>query len=197
MRFTIFDIPVLRHILQWLSIVYLKIIGWRREGRLPNLPQYVVIAAPHTSNWDFPITMALAFAYRMKMYWMGKNTLFRWPFGGLMKWLGGIPIDRSKSQDVVAQCVKIFRERARMVMVIPPEGTRKKVRYWKTGFYYIAKGANLPIVLGFLDYLRKAGGFGPTFMPTGNIEADLKAILTCPPKTGPVFMLGLGPNLGF
>jgi len=161
MRFTIFDIPVLRHILQWLSIVYLKIIGWRREGRLPNLPQYVVIAAPHTSNWDFPITMALAFAYRMKMYWMGKNTLFRWPFGGLMKWLGGIPIDRSKSQDVVAQCVKIFRERARMVMVIPPEGTRKKVRYWKTGFYYIAKGANVPIVLGFLDYLRKAGDLPP------------------------------------
>jgi 1-acyl-sn-glycerol-3-phosphate acyltransferase len=176
MHSTIFDVPVLRHMLQGLSLFYLRITGWRREGRLPDLPQYIVIAAPHTSNWDFPITLALAFAYKMKMRWMGKNSLFRWPFGGVMKWLGGIPIDRSKSHDVVAQCIRVFKERAKMVMVIPPEGTRKKVHYWKTGFYYIAKGANVPIVLGFLDYLRKVGGFGPTFMPTGDIEADMKTI---------------------
>jgi 1-acyl-sn-glycerol-3-phosphate acyltransferase len=133
MRYTIFDIPILRNLLQILSIVVLRIFGWRRSGQLPNIPKFVVIAAPHTSNWDFPIGLAIVFAFKMKMNWLGKDSLFRWPFCGFFKWLGGIPISRSKSGDVVAQTIQAFKEKAKMVIVVTPEGTRKKVKYWKTG----------------------------------------------------------------
>jgi 1-acyl-sn-glycerol-3-phosphate acyltransferase len=176
MKYTIFDVPVLRGFLRGLSVLYLKMIGWRREGSLPDIPQYVIIVAPHTSNWDFPIGLAFAFALEIRGYWLGKDSLFRWPFRGFFRWLGGIPIDRSRSSDVVAQMIQIFRERARLTMVVAPEGTRKKVTYWKSGFYHIARGANVPIVLAFLDYLRKAGGIGPVLNLTGDIEADMESI---------------------
>lgn len=176
MRYTIFDIPVLRNVLQAFSIIILRIFGWRREGLLPDIPKFVMIAAPHTSNWDFPIALAVMFAYKMNLNWLGKESLFRWPFGGFFKWLGGIPINRSKPGDVVAQSIKAFKDKVKMVMVIAPEGTRKKTRYWKTGFYHIANGANIPIVMGFLDYVKKVGGIGPSFMPTGNIDIDMKSI---------------------
>lgn len=176
MKYTIFDVPVLRGVLRAFSILYLRMIGWRREGALPDIPKYVIVVAPHTSNWDFPIGLAFAFALRLKGYWLGKDSLFRWPLRGFFRWLGGIPIDRSRSSDVVAQMVRIFRERAKLIMVLAPEGTRKKVPHWKSGFYYIARGADVPIVLGFLDYLRKAGGIGPVFSPTGDIEADMEYI---------------------
>jgi 1-acyl-sn-glycerol-3-phosphate acyltransferase len=176
MRYTIFDIPVLRYVLQGFSLLVLRIFGWRREGRLPDIPKFVMVAAPHTSNWDFPIAMAFMFSFKMKLNWLGKDSLFRWPFGGFFKFLGGIPINRSKSGDVVAQAIQAFKDRLKMVMVIAPEGTRKKVNHWKTGFYYIAQGADVPIVLSFLDYFRKVGGFGPTLTKTGDIELDLKTI---------------------
>lgn len=176
MSYTIFDIPVLRNVLQGLSILFLRIFGWRREGTAPDIPKYVMVAAPHTSNWDFPVAMAFMFSFKMKLNWLGKDSLFRWPFGGLFKFLGGIPINRSQSGDVVAQSVQAFKDRTKMVMVIAPEGTRKKTMHWKTGFYYIAQGANIPIVLSFLDYFRKTGGFGPTLIQTGNIEHDMKTI---------------------
>ncbi|HVO68217.1 MAG TPA: lysophospholipid acyltransferase family protein [Syntrophales bacterium] len=176
MSYTIFDIPILRNLLQVLSIVVLRIFGWRRSGQLPKIPKFVVIAAPHTSNWDFPIGLAIVFAFKMKMNWLGKDSLFRWPFGSFFKWLGGIPISRSKSGDIVAQMIKTFKIRAKMVMVVAPEGTRKKVKYWKTGFYRIAQGADIPIVMGFIDYVRKMGGFGPTLMPCGDIESDIEKI---------------------
>jgi len=176
MQYTIFDVPILRDIFRWLAILFLKMIGWRKEGSLPDIPQYVIIVAPHTSNWDFPIGLAMAFSLRIRGYWLGKDGLFRWPFHGFFRWLGGIPIDRSRSSDVVAQMVQVFKERARLTMVVAPEGTRKKVTYWKSGFYHIARGADVPIVLAFLDYLRKAGGIGPVFSPTGDIEADMEYI---------------------
>jgi 1-acyl-sn-glycerol-3-phosphate acyltransferase len=176
MRYTIFDVPVLRSLLRGLSILYLKMIGWHREGNLPDIPRYVIVVAPHTSNWDFPIGLAFAFVLKLRGYWLGKDSLFRWPFRGFFRWLGGIPIDRSKSSDVVAQMVQIFRERAKLTMVLAPEGTRKRVSHWKSGFYHIARGADVPIVLAFLDYLRKAGGIGPVFKPTGDIEADMEFI---------------------
>jgi 1-acyl-sn-glycerol-3-phosphate acyltransferase len=140
MHLTIFDIPVLRDILRGLALLILKVCGWRREGKLPNIPKYVMIAAPHTSNWDFLFTMAVALAFRLKICWMGKHTLFRRPFGPILRLLGGIPIDRTKSRDTVSQIARVFRERAKMVMLISPEGTRKKVKVWKTGFYHIARG---------------------------------------------------------
>lgn len=176
MQYTIFDVPILRDIFRLLAILFLKMIGWRKEGSLPDIPKYVVILAPHTSNWDFPIGLAMIFALKLRGYWLGKDGLFRWPFHGFFRWLGGIPLDRSRSSDVVAQMVQLFKERAKLTMVLAPEGTRKKVTYWKSGFYHIARGANVPIVLAFLDYLRKAGGIGPVFNPTGDIEADMEYI---------------------
>lgn len=176
MHHTIFDVPVLREIIRGLSILFLRICGWRREGVLPDLPRYVMIAAPHTSNWDFPFTMAIAFAFRLKICWLGKHTLFRRPFGSLFRWLGGIPIDRTKSGDTVSQAIQAFREKARIVMLISPEGTRKKVRAWKTGFYHIALGANVPVLLAFLDYMKKVGGIGPLVRLSGNLEADMAMI---------------------
>ncbi len=160
----------------WTGLIFLKMFGWRVEGALPDIEKFVIIAAPHTSNWDFPFTLALTFALRMKIYWMGKIALFRWPFGGICRWLGGIPIDRSRSHNMVEQAIQAFEEREKLIMVIPPEGTRKKVSHWKTGFYHIAQGANVPIVLGFLDYRRKVGGIGPAFYPTGRIEDDIREI---------------------
>lgn len=111
-----------------------------------------------------------------KAYWMGKHTLFRWPFGPLFKWLGGIPIERSSAHGVVEQTVDAFSQHERLVIGIPPEGTRSKVSRWKTGFYHIAYKAKVPIVLGFVDFPTKTGGFGPLFAPTGDLEADLKEI---------------------
>ena len=176
MQYTIFDVPILRDIFRLLAILFLKMIGWRKEGSLPDIPKYVIILAPHTSNWDFPIGLAMIFVLKLRGYWLRKAGLFRGALHGFFRWLGGIPIDRSKSSEVVAQMVQVFKERANLTMVLTPEGTRKKVTHWKSGFYHIARGANVPIVLAFLDYLRKAGGIGPVFNPTGDIEADMEYI---------------------
>ena len=176
MHRTMFDTPILNVLLRRLALFLMWIFRWRIEGKLPDTPKFVLIAAPHTSNWDLPVMLSLAFAFRTGLFWMGKDTLFRRPFGAIMRWLGGIPIDRSKSHNVVEQSAEHFRKAESLVMVVPPEGTRQKVRYWKTGFYRIAESAGVPIALGFLDYRRKVGGFGPTVVPTGDIEADMETI---------------------
>ncbi len=176
MHYTIFDTPVLSSFLYLVSTTILKIFGWKKEGCLPDASKYVVIAAPHTSNWDLPITMLVAFAFKTKIFWMGKDALFRFPFGHIMRWLGGIPVDRSKSNNMVDQTIQAFNSHERLAITVPPEGTRGKVRSWKTGFYYIAYGANVPIVLCFLDYDRKVGGVGPVFWPSGDIVTDMCVI---------------------
>jgi 1-acyl-sn-glycerol-3-phosphate acyltransferase len=137
----------------------------------------VLIAAPHTSNWDLPYTLMVAFALRLNIHWMGKRQIFRWPFGGLMRWLGGIAVDRSQSTNLVAASAKALRDAEGSVhLVIPPEGTRSQTRHWKTGFYWIAHEAGVPIVLAYMDYPRKLSGLGPVFTPTGDIEADMLQI---------------------
>lgn len=163
-------------LVSWVGKAFLKVLGWRLEGSVPDVPKYVFVAAPHTSNWDFLIFLAVTFASRMRCIWMGKDSLFRPPFGVLFTWLGGIPIDRSSSQSVVWQAVQAFQSREEIIMGISPEGTRKKTDHWKKGFYYVALGANVPLVFGFADYGRKVAGFGPTFMPTGDIQADMEII---------------------
>jgi 1-acyl-sn-glycerol-3-phosphate acyltransferase len=135
-----------------------------------------VIAAPHTSNWDLPVLLSLAFALGVKASWLGKHTLFRRPFGFLFRWMGGIPVYRSASKNMVAQSVEMFRNSEKLILTIPPEGTRSKVSYWKSGFYYIALGAEVPIAMAFIDYKRKTSGVGPTLYPTGDIEADMEVI---------------------
>jgi 1-acyl-sn-glycerol-3-phosphate acyltransferase len=159
-----------------LSLIILKISGWRIEGKLPDIPKFVLIAAPHTSNWDFPLTILVAFALKAKIYWMGKEAIFRRPFKKFFRWLGGIPIDRSRTNNIVEQMIQKFAESGKLIITIPPSGTRKRVMKWKTGFYYISKGANVPIVLGFLDYKRKVGGIGPVYCPTGDIDNDMREI---------------------
>lgn len=176
MNYTVFDTPVIKTLLRWVSILLLKLSGWKTAGRPPEFNKYVMIAAPHTSNWDFYYTMLIAFALRVKIYWMGKDSLFRWPAGYFFKWLGGIPIDRSRSGNVVGQSVNSFETMDELVMVVPPEGTRSRARYWKTGFYHIANSAGVPIVLGFLDFRLKIGGVGPALIPTGDIDEDMKLI---------------------
>jgi len=163
-------------VMRRLALIIFRFTGWKPAGKRPNISKYVIIAAPHTSNWDFFYTICLAFILEIKPFIMMKGDWFRWPMGPFLRWLGAIPVDRSKSTDVVAQSIQAFRAHPRMVLVVPPSGTRRKVMYWKTGFYHIAKGANVPIVLGYLDYGRKVGGIGPVVHPTGNMEADMKII---------------------
>jgi 1-acyl-sn-glycerol-3-phosphate acyltransferase len=174
---TVFESPFFGVLLCRLSKFYLKLSGWRRVGRMPEFPQCVMIAAPHTSNWDAPIALAMVFAFRLKAHWLVKHTAFRWPFRGLLKWLGGIPIDRTRSTDVVTQMVEELKKPAELILLLAPEGTRKKVTHWKTGFYHIASKAGVPLVLAFLDYARKEGGIGPVFQPTGNLESQMAEIL--------------------
>ena len=173
---TIHQTVIVRTLMRWLATLFLLGTGWRAEGRKPEADRYVVIAAPHTSNWDFIYTLALTFIFRIDARIMMKDAWFRWPLGPLFRWLGAMPIDRTRSRNVVAQSVAAFQKASRMVLVVPPSGTRRKVQYWKSGFYHIACGAGVPIALGFLDYERRTGGFGPLFYPTGDIERDMADI---------------------
>ena len=159
-----------------LALALYRLVGWRVEGETPSTDKFVVIAAPHTSNWDLPFMLGVALHFRIKLHWMGKNSLFKPPFGRFMRWLGGISIDRSKSSNTVDQMIEIFNAADSLAVAIPPEGTRSKTRYWKTGFYNIAHGAGVPIALGFLDYKRKVGGIGKTLITSGDYEADLETI---------------------
>ena len=155
----------------------MTIFGWRIEVDAPDLPKLVLVGAPHTSNWDFVLTLTTFFAVSVRISWMAKHTLFRWPVKGLLEWLGGVPIDRTIPDDgVVNQTVEAFNSRDKFVIAIMPEGTRTKARRWRTGFYHIAQGAKVPIVLVRFDYGRKVMGIGPTIEPSGDIAADMAQI---------------------
>jgi 1-acyl-sn-glycerol-3-phosphate acyltransferase len=152
----------------------LKLMGWELVGQSPNIPQYVFVAAPHTSNWDFIYMSLCAAALGIKVHWIGKKSLFHGPLGWLLKAMGGIPIDRSKSTNMVDKLAELFQQYSTLHLGIPPEGTRRKTTFWKTGFYYIAHKAKVPIVCGFIDFKLKKLGLGPVFTPTGNIAEDFK-----------------------
>lgn len=154
----------------------LGISGWKIKGDLPDLRKLVIVVAPHTSNWDFYYGIAAALALGIKVHWIGKHSLFRWPIAGLLKWLGGLPVDRALSRGLVEQMAEIFEKNDAYLLGVAPEGTRKKVTKWKTGFYYIANRARVPIVLVYLDYARREIGIGPLLMPTGEPERELAQI---------------------
>jgi len=162
---------------EWIGHVALKLMRWRMDGQLPRLDKFVVIGANHTSNWDFVIFIAVKFVLRLNARWFGKHTIFNWPFGGLMRQWGGIPIFRERQGNTVEQAVQAFAEHPQFMLILSPEGTRKKVERWKMGFYHIALGAGVPIVLGALDYQNKRVFIGPIFMPTGDEATDLREIL--------------------
>jgi 1-acyl-sn-glycerol-3-phosphate acyltransferase len=152
-------------------------MGWRIEGGLPNHSKFVVIAAPHTSNWDFVVGMAATLALDVDANWIGKHTLFRWPLGVLMKGLGGIPVDRTSSTGLVDQIVDRFNKSTSLVLGLAPEGTRKNVVRWKSGFYHIAVGAGVPIVCAYFDFASKTVGIGPVIDPSGDYDSDLEEIM--------------------
>lgn len=150
--------------------------GWSVEGTAPYPRKFIVIAAPHTSNWDFVHFLGAADGLNLDLSFMGKKSLFRWPFARAMKDMGGVPVDRSASQNYVQQMIEEFGKRAEFMLTIAPEGTRKRVEQWKTGFYHIAVGAKVPLVCGMMDYKRKVVGLGPTIWPTGDYEQDMAAV---------------------
>ncbi len=151
----------------------LRVTGWRIEGMVPDLPRFVIIAAPHSSSWDFVLGIALVFALRLDMRFIGKAELFRGPLGALMRALGGIPVDRTHPQGLVEQVAARFRDAERLIVAIAPEGTRKPVDRWKSGFYHIAARAGVPIVPGVFDNAARTMRLLPAVFPTGDADADM------------------------
>ena len=150
--------------------------GWRVEGGIPDIPRMVLIVAPHTSNWDFLTGIWVKLAMRLGARFVGKHTLFRWPLGAFMRWLGGVPVDRTAAAGFVEEAARVVSESERMTLVIAPEGTRRRRENWKSGFYRIAMAAGTPIVLAGFDYPRKVVFFGPLIEPTGDYDKDLERI---------------------
>lgn len=173
---TIYTTPIFREVLCIVARICLRLAGWKVTGSTPQYKKYILIAAPHTSNWDFIFMLLVVLSRKMDARWMGKQQLFKPPFNGFMKWLGGVAIERSKTNNTVDIMVSNFQSAETMSLLITPEGTRSKVKEWKTGFYHIAEKAQLPIVLGFIDAPTKSCGFGDTFYPTGNIDEDMPLI---------------------
>jgi 1-acyl-sn-glycerol-3-phosphate acyltransferase len=173
---TIFNTPILSCALHLLAKLSLGLIGWKVEGRFPDLPKFIVIGAPHTSNWDFMMFLGVIFTLRADVRFMGKAELFRGPFAWFFYWCGGIPVDRSKSTGLVEQMVTACETSQKFILVIAPEGTRHRVTEWKMGFYHIAKSAGLPVVFAVVDGIRKKMLVGQIFQPGEDADADLKAI---------------------
>lgn len=164
---------MLKHLI---ASLFLRVQGWKFDGEVPTGNRYVLIAAPHTSNWDLPFLLAFAWYCRLSIHWMGKREIFMGPTGPVFRWLGGIPVDRGRRSDLVKQMAEAFAERDALILVIPPEGTRSAAPHWKSGFYRIAKEADVPLLPSFLDYAKKQGGFAHAFKTTGNITADMDTL---------------------
>ncbi len=147
--------------------------GWVTTSEVPARQRFVLIAVPHTSNWDFPNFLGVTHALGLRTHFMAKASLFRWPMGGFMRQMGGVRLDRATAKDTVQQMIDEFARRDEFVLTIAPEGTRGAVNKWRTGFYQIALGAGVPIVCGYMDYARRTSGVGPTIIPTGDYDADM------------------------
>lgn len=159
---------------RWIGKTYLRVTGWTVVGAAPDIPKYVVAVAPHTSNWDFPILLAVKWALGVDIGFIGKDTLFRGPAGWFFRALGGIPVDRSRSSNIVSQVAAAFAGSQRLAIAIAPEGTRGYAPYWHTGFYRIAQAADVPVVLAFIDYQSKTAGVGPVVHLTGDESGDVE-----------------------
>ena len=159
-----------------LAHLILRFIGWRTHVLNPRLTRYVLIGAPHTSNWDFGLLLLLMGAEQLPIRFMGKDSLFRGPLGPLMCSLGGIPVNRRERTNLVDQIASIFEENEELIIGLAPEGSRGKTPHWKSGFYYIALKAKVPIAMAYLDYGNKIIGVGPNFIPSGDLQADFEII---------------------
>jgi len=154
----------------------LRLLGWRIEGELPDLPKFVIAVGPHTSNWDFIVGAAAMFALDLRLAFLGKHTLFRGPLGPLMRWMGGIPVDRSSAHGLVGEAVAAFGQVDRRILAIAPEGTRRRVGRMRSGFLHIARGAGVPVVLAALDYGARAVRLGPCLVPAEDTQGELARV---------------------
>lgn len=166
----------MKSIQRGIASLLLFITGWSLEGEIPPLRKCVIIGAPHTSNWDFFFGMIYKFYYGLNIHFLMKRELFRFPFSRILNWMGGIPVDRRKHDNLVDKLGETIRKSNSFYLAISPEGTRKAVCIWKRGFYHIAKKAGVPIVLGYMDYQRKVVGIGPLFYPGHDITSDMNEI---------------------
>lgn len=161
-----------------LYLFFFRLCGWKIEGKMPAIDKYIIIVAPHTSNWDFMIGLCARSILRFDAKYLGKKELFRFPFGALFRWLGGLPVDRSKHANLVDAVADLFIRHEKLIVAIAPEGTRKYVAQWKTGFYFIAIKAGIPLLMASFDYPRKTVFVSEPFYPSGNLKEDMKHILS-------------------
>lgn len=159
-----------------LARVFWALSRYRFRSVQPPAEAAVLIGAPHTSNWDFAFMLAIAWSHGISPRWLGKHTLFKPPFGWVMHALGGIPVDRAHPGNLVGNLVARVRSGQRFYLVVTPEGTRGRRTHWKSGFYRIARDADLPVVLGFVDSATRTAGFGPTIRLTGDVVADMDVV---------------------
>jgi len=177
MKNTIFTTPILSYLFHIITRLIMRMLGWRVDGTLPNLPKFVIIGAPHTSNWDFVLFLGVMFSLRANVRYMAKAEIFVFPIGWFFRYCGGYPVDRKKSTGLVGQMVEAINAEDKFILTIAPEGTRHHVTDWKRGFYHIAKGAGVPIVMAVVDGKNKTVHISKEpFYPTDDIEADMKAI---------------------
>lgn len=162
--------------LKTFSRIVLKLIGWKTEIELPKEKKFILIGAPHTSNWDLPIGLLCFWSAPLRLTWVAKKQLFVGPFNIFFRALGGIPVDRSIRTGFIDQIAQQFDKHDEMVFGLTPEGTRSRTDYWKTGFYYIALKAKVPICLAYVDYPSRTIGFGEMIWPSGNIDKDFELI---------------------
>jgi 1-acyl-sn-glycerol-3-phosphate acyltransferase len=176
MKTTIFTTPFLSFVLRQISNLIMFLAGWRIKGDLPNIPKYVLIGAPHTSNWDFVLFLGLVFYLKVDVRYMGKAELFHFPYGWFFYYCGGVPVDRKNPVGLVEQMIEAANQSSKFILTIAPEGTRHKVTEWKSGFHRIATGAGIPIVMVKVDGANKIVHVGEIFHPTENMDADMKFI---------------------
>jgi 1-acyl-sn-glycerol-3-phosphate acyltransferase len=153
----------------------LRVLGWRVHGEMPLQHKFVVVCAPHTSRWDLSLTVLTGVATGIQVRWVGKHTLFWWPNRLLLRAIGGVPVDRSGGKDAVKAIAQVFGEHQDLALAISPEGAKRWRPWWRSGFWYVAQAAEVPIVVAALDWGQKVARIGPTFVPT-TIEADMDRI---------------------
>jgi len=171
-----FPAPKCNAFAHWLGKTIIRVSGWRVAGGVPNSKSMLIIAAPHTSNWDLFFLLGAAYSFRLSVQWLVKDSLFLPIMGSILSFLGGIPVDRSKNNNLVADLAARIQNSEGLALVVPPAGTRRYTEYWKSGFYRIALAADVPIVCGYLNYTTKEAGLGLSFHLTGNMTEDMDKI---------------------
>ena len=157
---------------RWIGRSVLRLLRWRVQGEIPDRAKFVIAVAPHTSNWDFVVGAATMFALDLRLSFLGKHTLFVGPFGSFLRWMGGVPVNRTSPHGVVGDSVQAFADVERLILAIAPEGTRRPVPRFKSGFLHIAQGARVPVLLAALDYEARCVRLGPLVWPVEDVEAQ-------------------------